>query len=515
MKIFTYIISLFFIIVTLHSEDMNEEQIKVAYTYNFMKNISWQNEAKIDKYRLLIVSKNDTLKNMFSMLASRKQLKDKNLEILIYDEKKSQKNIQAIYIDESFSNIYEKLFFEYEKENTLFISDNYIDKKQVMINLIEHETKISFEINKANILNQTLGISPNLILLGGTEIDVAKLYKSSQDALKEQKETINSLNQKIEAKNSELNFKINSIEEQKVIIANQTKNIKTYEERLNTQTKLLEKQTLEIEVQKKQLNEIQTSIESEKNKLSNAITNVKEKEKIVESLINLQKDKQFEFEKAKKDLDILNSQIEEQKNNLLLKEDTISNQKNIISALIILTIIVIVLGLNGLRLNRLLKDLSQTDALSGLYNRRYMNKRLEEEIMKHQRYGTAFSVLLLDIDYFKKINDTFGHDKGDLVIKKISSLIQKNIRNTDICARWGGEEFLILASNSDLSGAVKLANNLKDLIENSDFEINNKVTVSIDVSSMNKHLEEESLLKLVDNALYKAKEKGRNRVEIA
>ena len=515
MKIFTYIISLFFIIVTLHSEDMNEEQIKVAYTYNFMKNISWQNEAKIDKYRLLIVSKNDTLKNMFSMLASRKQLKDKNLEILIYDEKKSQKNIQAIYIDESFSNIYEKLFFEYEKENTLFISDNYIDKKQVMINLIEHETKISFEINKANILNQTLGISPNLILLGGTEIDVAKLYKSSQDALKEQKETINSLNQKIEAKNSELNFKINSIEEQKVIIANQTKNIKTYEERLNTQTKLLEKQTLEIEVQKKQLNEIQTSIESEKNKLSNAITNVKEKEKIVESLINLQKDKQFEFEKAKKDLDILNSQIEEQKNNLLLKEDTISNQKNIISALIILTIIVIVLGLNGLRLNRLLKDLSQTDALSGLYNRRYMNKRLEEEIMKHQRYGTAFSVLLLDIDYFKKINDTFGHDKGDLVIKKISSLMQTHIRNTDICARWGGEEFLILASNSDLSGAVKLANNLKDLIENSDFEINNKVTVSIDVSSMNKHLEEESLLKLVDNALYKAKEKGRNRVEIA
>lgn len=129
MKIFTYIISLFFIITTLYSEDINEEQIKVAYTYNFMKNISWQNETKIDKYRLLIVSKNETLKNMFSMLASRKQLKDKNLEILIYDDKKSYKNIQAIYIDETFSNIYEKLFFEYEKENTLFISDNYVDKK--------------------------------------------------------------------------------------------------------------------------------------------------------------------------------------------------------------------------------------------------------------------------------------------------------------------------------------------------------------------------------------------------
>jgi len=79
----------------------------------------------------------------------------------------------------------------------------------------------------------------------------------------------------------------------------------------------------------------------------------------------------------------------------------------------------------------------------------------------------------------------------------------------------GGEEFLILASDSDLNGALKLANNLKELIENCNFEINNKITISIGVSTMNKHLEVEKLLKLVDNALYKAKEKGRNRVEIA
>ena len=162
-----------------------------------------------------------------------------------------------------------------------------------------------------------------------------------------------------------------------------------------------------------------------------------------------------------------------------------------------------------------IEKLASIDKLTGIYNRRLLDEFLEIEMEVAKRYKEDLSIILLDIDYFKKINDTFGHDKGDLVIKKISSLIQKNIRNTDICARWGGEEFLILASNSDLSGAVKLANNLKDLIENSDFEINNKVTVSIGVSSMNKYLAQESLLKLVDNALYKAKEKGRNRVEIA
>ena len=230
MKFFIYIITLFLIINnTMHAQETKEEQVKVAYVYNFLQNISWQNENKIAKYRLLVASKNETLKNMFLMLASRKQLKNKNLEVLIYEENKNYKNIQAIYIGTSFDEIYEKVFFEYEKENTLFISDGYEDKKQVMINLIKDETKITFEINKANILNRSLEISPNLILLGGTEIDVAKLYKTSQDALKEQKETISSLNQKIETKNTELNSKISSIEEQKILITKQTKNIKNYD----------------------------------------------------------------------------------------------------------------------------------------------------------------------------------------------------------------------------------------------------------------------------------------------
>lgn len=516
MKLFTYLLTFLFIVNTLFADELKEEQIKVAYVYNFMKNITWQNEQKLEKYRLLVASKNATLNNMFSMLASRKQLKDKNLEILIYDEKKSYKNIQAIYVDESFSEIYEKLFFEYDKENTLFISDEYKDKKQVMINLLKEETKITFELNKANILNHSLEISPNLILLGGTEIDVAKLYKSSQDALKEQKETINSLNQKIETKNLELTSKINSIDEQKSLIENQTKNIKTYEEKLSIQEKLLEKQTKQVEEQKKELNNIYLNIQQEKQKLSGAVLDVKEKEDIVESLVILQKEKQQEFEKAKKELELLNSKIEEQKSNIIIKENTISDQKNIISALTILSIIVVILGLNGIRQNQLLKNLSQTDSLSGLYNRRFINQKLQEEISKFKRYKTPFSILLIDVDFFKRINDLYGHDKGDLIIKEISSLIQKNIRNTDICARWGGEEFLILTPNSDLKAALTLANSLREFIEKNDFKMEKDgVTISIGVSTYNENITQEKLIKLADNALYKAKGNGRNRVEIA
>ncbi|MBU0925174.1 DUF4154 domain-containing protein [bacterium] len=515
MKIFTHLIIIFFIVTTLYSNETNEDQVKVAYVYNFLKNISWKNEDKIKKYRLLVASENKTLKNMFLMLGSRKQLKNKNLEILIYDDKKTYENIQAIYIDDSYVEIYEKLFFEFEKKNTLFISNEYKDKKHVMINLLKDETQITFEINKANILNRSLEISANLILLGGTQIDVAKLYKSSQDALKIQKETINSLNQRIKDKNLELISKINSIEEQKLVITAQTKNIKNYEEKLNAQTKLLQKQTIQLEEEKRQLKEIYKNIESQKEKLLNAVLNVKEKEGVVTSLVNLQKEKQEEFEKAKKDLEFLNSQIQEQKNNLLIKENIISEQKNAMAVLAVLFIIILILGINGIRQNKLLKKLSQIDSLSGLYNRRFINQKLEEEILKFKRYKTLFSILLIDVDYFKKINDNYGHDKGDFVIKKISSLIQQNTRNTDINARWGGEEFLILAPNSDSIGALKLANNLKELIETYQFGVDYKVTISIGVSTFDENSNLEKLLKLADDALYKAKKNGRNRVEMA
>lgn len=181
----------------------------------------------------------------------------------------------------------------------------------------------------------------------------------------------------------------------------------------------------------------------------------------------------------------------------------------------LLSVIIIFLGLNGIRQNRLLKNLSQTDTLSGLYNRRFMNKKLEEEILKYKRYKTPFSILLLDVDFFKKINDTYGHDKGDFVIKKISTLMQQNTRDTDISARWGGEEFLILVPNSNLEGAVILANNLKQIIEKTDFITKEKITVSVGVSTFNENLNQEELLKLADNALYKAKNSGRNKVEFA
>ncbi|MGJ0302408.1 diguanylate cyclase [Aliarcobacter cryaerophilus] len=167
-------------------------------------------------------------------------------------------------------------------------------------------------------------------------------------------------------------------------------------------------------------------------------------------------------------------------------------------------------------LNKELKRLYLTDKLTGLYNRFKIDKELileKEKIDRNSSYSC--SLMLLDIDYFKSINDTLGHLVGDLVLKDISNLLKNNLRKTDIIGRWGGEEFLIILPFTSKDIAKKIAENLRALIEENNFsyKMNRKITISIGVTEFSKSKSVEDTLLLVDNLLYKAKENGRNRVE--
>jgi diguanylate cyclase (GGDEF)-like protein len=512
MKFFLWITVLVFLATCSNAKELSLDQIKVAYTYNFLKHTSWKEESEINEYTIAIVSDNENLKNMFLMLSSRKLLKDKRIKILFYNDNISGDEIQALYIDNQDTSIYENLFYKYKKSNVLIISDGYEDKKKVMINLFQSGEKVTFEINKANILNRSLKISPDLILLGGTEIDVAKLYKNSQDALKEQKETIESLNKNIKDKNIELDEKIASIKEQKLNIQNQKLNIQKYQKDILIQLKDIEDQEKKLVKQNIELRSIYKNIETQRKKLLTEEENVKEKGNALKLLEVIQKEKEKELDSTKKELEHLNDKINTQEQKLLEKESTITTQKDVIGYFLFFFIVITILGLYVIRQNRLLKELSQTDALTGLFNRRAIINSLNREISKFKRYEAPFSILLIDIDYFKSINDTYGHDKGDEVLKMISLIMKENTRESDVCSRWGGEEFMILVSNTDLNRSVKIAQHLKDMIENTDFSINDKVTVSIGISTFTKDQDEESLVKKADEALYKAKNNGRNMV---
>jgi len=161
------------------------------------------------------------------------------------------------------------------------------------------------------------------------------------------------------------------------------------------------------------------------------------------------------------------------------------------------------------------ENLSIVDALTGIYNRRYLEEKLEEYMNLAQRHNRPLSLIMFDIDFFKHINDSFGHDVGDKVLKAIAKVVSENIRNTDIFARYGGEEFIIIAPETTKEDAKTLAEKLRVFIENLYLEGGIHVTCSFGVASLEKSDTKETLLKRVDDALYEAKKTGRNKVVVA
>ncbi len=159
-----------------------------------------------------------------------------------------------------------------------------------------------------------------------------------------------------------------------------------------------------------------------------------------------------------------------------------------------------------------IEELSVTDRLTQLYNRLNLDEILENNISLAKRYNKTFSIIILDIDKFKHVNDKYGHITGDKVLQHFSGILKDNIRITDSIGRWGGEEFLILCPESDTSDASALAEKLRNIIEEYNFPIVGKKTASFGVTSYIKGDSEKSIVNRADKALYKAKENGRNQV---
>lgn len=166
--------------------------------------------------------------------------------------------------------------------------------------------------------------------------------------------------------------------------------------------------------------------------------------------------------------------------------------------------------------NKKLEDLATLDMLTGTYNRRKFEHFVGLEIEKKEKYDSAFSIIMFDIDNFKGINDHYGHEVGDRVLQNITALIEHTLRLTDKLFRWGGDEFIILLPELDLKNALTVAEKVRSTIQSYDFDIeNNEVTVSLGVGNYILNENMDQFITRVDNALLKAKHNGRNRVKFA
>ncbi|WP_339133913.1 MAG: diguanylate cyclase [Candidatus Electrothrix sp. GW3-4] len=172
-----------------------------------------------------------------------------------------------------------------------------------------------------------------------------------------------------------------------------------------------------------------------------------------------------------------------------------------------------------LKQNRQLQRLSTHDDLTGLCNRRHLVASLEQEFNRCCRHGTELSLIMLDLDHFKNINDNFGHEFGDYVLKAFSTLLRTTVRKSDLVFRFGGEEFIVLLPLTGAGGAAKTAEKIRRKCEETMIDDRNyavKITVSIGVTSYNKEVHQTAscMISFADEALYQAKESGRNRVVV-
>jgi diguanylate cyclase len=163
------------------------------------------------------------------------------------------------------------------------------------------------------------------------------------------------------------------------------------------------------------------------------------------------------------------------------------------------------------------KQISITDALTGLFNRRHFESNFEREFERAKRYGSKLTIAVIDIDFFKKINDAYGHTAGDFVLKETGFLALNSIRTTDMLFRYGGEEFAAILTETAASDAVIPLERLRNAVEHHRFVFKGeeiKVTLSIGLSSDTTVASAQDMFELADKALYAAKNNGRNRVEL-
>lgn len=176
---------------------------------------------------------------------------------------------------------------------------------------------------------------------------------------------------------------------------------------------------------------------------------------------------------------------------------------------------------SALRIKNLQDQLRETairDVMTGLYNRRYMEERIEQEFIRCKRHKNQLSTAIIDLDFFKKVNDVYGHETGDLVLKTLANVLKTQLRKTDILSRFGGEEFVLLFPETKLEDAKRVLDKIRDIVSKTEITSNRgeKFFVSFsggvsggDISSFSDSAE---LLRLADKHLYEAKESGRNRI---
>ncbi|HLP18049.1 MAG TPA: YfiR/HmsC family protein [Bacteroidota bacterium] len=345
----------------LYSQQVPREQVIAAYVYNFSQNILWPDEQKIAEFHFTVITRNRALIDELTLLSSKKRLRNKPIRITAEDRLTTTKNVQLVFIAKDREESVVDVFDRIEGKNILLVTEQFGDKKVVMINFYATEDqKLKFEINKANIINQELRILPDMVLLGGSEIDVAALYRESQQSLRSVQKKLDTLQehqrqleQKIEASKVE-------IASQQHLITTQTAAIDSHKFQLETQKLTLQQLISDIDLKQTTLNR-QTEILNQRDQ------ELREQKKEIakgEDVLAAQQAR----------IDSQNAEIEKQSQSLQKQDVTISTQQHLLYFFIVIILLIIGLLFSIYR---------------GDKNKKIINARLTQEIEERKKVEEA------------------------------------------------------------------------------------------------------------------------------
>ncbi|HPN38804.1 MAG TPA: YfiR/HmsC family protein [Melioribacteraceae bacterium] len=324
----------------LLAQNIERHEAIAAYIYNFTKNISWQNEDKLNKFEILIYGNDEKLFDELKSLSAGKKIRGKNFNVSMSISIKDIEKKQIIFIPEGQINNIPNVFDIIEGKSVLLITENYKEKRNIMINIFKSgEGSLQFEINNANILNQNLKVNDDIILLGGTQIDVAQLYKQGQQSLRDMQKAIDRYKENVKKLSEVSAAKNKEIREQKDSLEEQQKRIIQQEELYKKQNLLLNKLNGELLLKEENITKKQEILNAQEKKIELQKKDLeKGKEELIEQ--NLKINKQ-------------NIEIKKKSEQILQQGSKINKQENLVYFLTISSLLLISLFISIYRSNRM------------------------------------------------------------------------------------------------------------------------------------------------------------------
>lgn len=395
-----FLLNIFLVLIfsILAAESINAQQISrdkviAAYIFSFAQNIEWPEEEDIGRFHFIIITRSERMAEELHEMSLKKKIRKKSATVISEEQLTHTENIELIFVAKDKEELIPEIFNKIEGKNILLISEDYADKKSVMINLFETKDQtIEFEINKANIINQNLIVLPDMVLLGGTEIDVAKLYKESQDTLRFKEDQIADLQQQLDSLTAKIETSNKEIAEQQLLIEEQNQDILRQQKKIKKQQDELQRLAGLLDNSKQLLTKQNQDILFQQNEFKNQQDELQRLSGLLNDSKQLLEQQQVEIDRGKAVLSEQQSEIDSQIIAINLQKKVLDEQGSTIEAQKHVLYLLIVIAL-------LAFGLSFTVFLA-YKNKQRLNLNLQEQKGKLQETAAALESANKELEAF-------------------------------------------------------------------------------------------------------------------